>query len=124
MHISKTLKALAFACILAVAIHPGAAGAADDSLEAEAGTGALAALSTLLYGPAKVVYATTGLLIGGLAWGLSGGDGAVMRAVITPSVRGDYVVTPSHLRGETPLEFFGREPQYRQGVAAAPDEGF
>lgn len=124
MDVSNYLKALALACILAVAIHPGAAAAADDSMESEAGIGALAALSTLLYGPAKVAYATTGIVIGGIAWGLSGGDGAVMRAVITPSVRGDYVVTPSHLRGEGPLEFFGRDPQYRQGVAAAPDEGF
>jgi len=27
-------------------------------------------------------------------------------------VRGDYVVTPSHLRGERELEFLGRDPNY------------
>jgi hypothetical protein len=26
-------------------------------------------------------------------------------------VRGDYVVTPAHLRGEQPLEYWGREPE-------------
>jgi hypothetical protein len=121
---SKSLQTAALACILAIALHTGPARAQDESLESEAGTGALAAVSTLFYGPAKVVYAGLGLVIGGIAWGLAGGDGDVMRAVVTPSVRGDYVVTPSHLRGERPLEFFGREPQYRRGVAAAPDEGF
>jgi len=32
--------------------------------------------------------------------------------VINTSVRGDYVVTPSHLRGDRPLEFFGRDPEF------------
>ena len=31
-------------------------------------------------------------------------------AVMTPAVRGDYVVTPAHLRMEEPIEFFGRDP--------------
>jgi hypothetical protein len=123
---SKRLQTAALACILAIALHSGPARAQDDSLQSEAGTGALAAVSTLLYGPTKVVYAGMGLVFGGIAWGLSGGDGEVMRAVVTPSVRGDYVVTPNHLRGERALEFFGRTPGYRtdRGVAAAPDEDF
>jgi hypothetical protein len=119
---SKRLHAAALACILAIALHSGPVRAQDDSMQSEAGTGALAALSTLVYGPTKVAYASLGLVIGGIAWGLSGGDGEVLRAVVTPSVRGDYVVTPGHLRGERELEFFGREPRYRRGVAAAPEE--
>jgi hypothetical protein len=75
--------------------------------------GALAALGTLIYGPAKVVYALSGLIFGGLAWGLSGGDSDVLRAVVTPAVRGDYVLTPALLRGERPIEFFGKNPEYR-----------
>jgi hypothetical protein len=39
-----------------------------------------------------------------------------MSAVITPAVRGDYVVTPSHLRGEEHLEFIGRQPDYREDM--------
>jgi hypothetical protein len=43
--------------------------------------------------------------------------------VITPSVRGDYVITPAVLRGERPLEFFGKDPEYRSdAVAEAPAE--
>lgn len=117
----KRMHTAALACILAIALHSGPVRAQGDSMQSEAGTGALAALSTLVYGPAKVAYAGLGLVIGGIAWGLSGGDGEVLQAVVTPSVRGDYVVTPSHLRGERPLEFFGREPRYRRGVAAAPE---
>ena len=92
----------------------------------EGGIGAVAALSTLLYGPLKLTYATLGLLIGGSAWGLSGGDQQVLEAVVTPAVRGDYVVTPQHIRMERSLEFYGRDPQYSEvqqasaGAAGSP----
>jgi hypothetical protein len=35
-------------------------------------------------------------------------------AVISPAVRGDYVITPSHLRGEIPIEFIGRRRDYHE----------
>ncbi len=98
--------------ILALTEAPGAP-VANDSAANEAGIGALSALSSLVYGPVKIVYATTGLLIGGIAWGLSGGDSDVLTAVVTPAVRGDYVVTPAHVRMERGLEFFGQDPAYR-----------
>ena len=107
------LRAGLLACIPALAVAPGAAYAEDDGLTNEAGVGMLAALSTLIYGPAKIVYASLGMVFGGVAWGLSGGDNDVMKAVVTPSVRGDYVVTPAHIRMEKSLEFLGRDPQYR-----------
>jgi len=77
-----------------------------------AGLGIAAALSSLVYGPIKIVYATLGTVIGGIGWGLSGGDSEVLNAVLLPSVRGDYVVTPAHLRGQEPLEFVGHRPGY------------
>ena len=106
------LRAVLLTCVLAAALVPGAA-LADESTASEAGIGALSALSTLIYGPVKLVYATCGLVFGGIAWGLSGGDNAVMQAVVMPSVLGDYVVTPAHLRAERNLEFFGQDPAYR-----------
>jgi hypothetical protein len=106
-------------CVILFALAPPAARADEERIESEAGFGALSALCTLIYSPVKVVYAVGGLLVGGLAWGLSGGDGDVLRAVVTPAVRGDYVITPSLLRGERPIEFFGRDPAYR---AEAPAE--
>ncbi|MBW2286484.1 MAG: hypothetical protein JRG80_01990 [Deltaproteobacteria bacterium] len=100
--------------------------AANDTAR-EAGVGVGAAFGSLLYAPAKLVYATLGLVLGGMAWGLSGGDADVKDAVIMPAVRGDYVITPSIIRGEEKLEFVGRRPGYGrddQIVAEEIEEGF
>jgi hypothetical protein len=122
MRFSIRARGALLACAVLLALAPRVARADDDSMESEGGLGAAAALCTLLYGPVKVLYATGGLLVGGLAWGLSGGDGDVLRAVVTPAVRGDYVVTPSLLRGERPIEFFGKDPEYRTTTAEASPE--
>ncbi len=97
-----------------------AAAHAQQSAGSEAGWGAGSAILSLLYAPTKVVYAIGGTVIGGFAWLFSAGDGDVARAVINPAVRGDYVVTPSHLRGEKPLEFIGREPPPAPTYGATP----
>ena len=89
--------------------------ASAESKGSTAGWGSAAALSSLIYGPVKMTYSLLGAVFGGIAWGLSGGDSDVMNAVITPAVRGDYVITPSHLRGEQHVEFFGRQPGYQEG---------
>jgi hypothetical protein len=76
--------------------------------------GTAAALSSLIYGPVKIAYSGLGVVFGGFAWGLSGGDTEVLTAVVSPAIRGDYVITPSHLRGEQPIEFVGRRSNYRE----------
>ncbi|MDJ0847437.1 MAG: hypothetical protein QNK04_03545 [Myxococcota bacterium] len=96
------------------------ASAHAESAGSEAGWGAGSALCSLLYAPTKVVYALGGSIIGGFAWIFSAGDNDVAKAVITPAVRGDYVVTPAHLRGEEPLEFIGREPAPAPTYGASP----
>ena len=115
-------RVAALVCALVVALAPTTALADDDALANEAGIGALAAVGTLVYGPVKIVYAAMGLVFGGAAWGLSGGDSEVLNAVITPSVRGDYVLTPEHIRMERDIEFMGRDPQYRFPQTAMLDE--
>jgi hypothetical protein len=107
----KQFRSLLLVGALVISIQPGPAFAADE-MASEAGLGVGAAFCSLIYGPAKITYATMGLLFGGIAWGLSGGDFDVMTAVVTPAVRGDYVVTPSHFRGERPLVFIGHRPGY------------
>jgi hypothetical protein len=97
-----------------VAVQP--APAMAESTAAEAGIGVASVLCSLVYGPVKIVYATLGTVLGGLAWGLSGGDDDVLQAVLLPAVRGDYVVTPANLRGQEPLEFIGRRPGYELEV--------
>ena len=116
------VRAILLAGLLAVVIAPGAAIAEEESMTKEAGLGAVAAISTLVYGPLKILYATCGLIFGGLAWGISGGDNDVMKAVVTPSVRGDYVVTPANIRMDDPIEFIGRDPAYRTSRHAMVQE--
>ncbi len=96
--------------------------AAAESTRENAGMGAASAVCSLLYAPTKLVYAALGTVFGGLAWGLSGGDSDVLDAVLLPAVRGDYVVTPAHLRGEETLEFVGRRPGYEGETAVVAEE--
>ena len=116
---SRRLRVALLTALLAITLQAGPAWA--ESQAAEAGIGSAAALTSLIYGPVKVTYATLGLVIGGIAWGLSGGDSDVMNAIITPAVRGDYVVTPDMLRGRDDLEFFGRDPAYRPEADVVAD---
>jgi len=117
---------LALLCALVVALAPTAALASSaQKLSTGAGLGVGSALATLVYAPCKLVYAAGGLVVGGLAYVFSGGDQEVAKIVLTPSVLGDYVVTPAQLKGERSLEFFGRDPDYdvsRVNVAAGPPE--
>ncbi len=117
---SRSRRALALGASLAL-LGTAVPARASDDVASEGGMGALAALATLFYGPAKLVYATCGLVFGGAAWGLSGGDSSVLSAVVTPAVRGDYVITPAILRGERELTFFGRDPQYREAEPERSD---
>jgi hypothetical protein len=87
----------------------------------EAGTGTAAAISSLIYGPVKIAYSVLGVVFGGFAWGLSGGDTEVLTAVVSPAIRGDYVITPSHIRGERPIEFIGRRSNYREDTVVLED---
>ena len=63
---------------------------------------------TLLYFPLKVTYAALGGVVGGIAYVFTGGDEATAQAVWTPSIQGTYMITPEHLQGEKPVDFFGR----------------
>ncbi len=110
---------------VAISLAPPASLAAgeDRTLIQEAGLGFSAAIASLIYAPIKLVYAIGGLVVGSLAWVFSGGDGEVAGTVFTPSLRGDYVVSPEHLTRQRSFDFFGREPAYldsRAEVAAAP----
>lgn len=101
----------------------GFAGEKAADVSRESGLGAAAAISSLIYGPVKLVYATGGLIIGSFAWIFTAGDTQVAETVFTRSLRGDYVITPGILLGEESLEFIGRDSEpYRpktEAVAAA-----
>ncbi len=76
----------------------------------DAGYGFLTVVTNVLYIPAKVVYATVGLLTGGLAYCMTVGDTDTAQKVWSPSLGGNYVLTPAMLRGEEEIMFNG--PSY------------
>ena len=58
-------------------------------------------------------------IVSGFTWVFSAGDMDVVEPVWDASMRGDYVITPDHLRGHKPLAFIGRSPEQ---VRAMPPE--
>jgi hypothetical protein len=76
----------------------------------EAGYGTVCVLANVFYMPAKVVYATVGILTGSLAYLLTAGDSDTAERVWSPSLGGNYVVTPGMIRGDEPILFNG--PSY------------
>jgi hypothetical protein len=86
----------------------------------ELGYGVGSVLANIFYMPAKVTYAGLGLLTGGLGYVFSGGRPEVANNIIYPSVTGNYVVTPSHLKGREPLYFVGAPPAETAPAADTP----
>ncbi len=105
----------------------GFAGEKAAEVSRESGLGAAAAVSTLIYGPVKLLYATGGLIVGAFAWAFTAGDSQVAEKVFSRSLRGTYVITPEILLGEEKLEFIGRDlPESSaptETVAAAEPSG-
>jgi hypothetical protein len=73
----------------------------------EAALGIGSALLTVVYFPAKLVYAALGGIVGTFTYGLTGGDLETAKEVWEPSFYGTYVITPDHLKGNEPVRFFG-----------------
>jgi hypothetical protein len=94
--------------VAVVWLGPAAVARAEDSTAYTGVTGAAAALCTLVYAPLKLVYATGGTLVSGLAWIFTLGDTQVAGPIARGALRGDYVVTPAQLEGREALHFDGR----------------
>lgn len=114
---SKGLLIVAM-CMLLISSGGSLAFAQQVSEEAEeAGLGVASALLTLPYGPAKILYAGLGGIVGGATWLLTGGNTETAQTVWEPSFYGDYVITPEHLQGTKPLRFFGVSPYQEDAYA-------
>jgi hypothetical protein len=74
------------------------------------GLQAASVLSSALYLPFKGAMALAGGLAGGIAYAFSLGDMNIAEGVWGPSVYGTYLLTPEHLTGDKPIEFFGTVP--------------
>jgi hypothetical protein len=99
----RWIVTLALLSTLAAAVPPAEAG----NFGSDAGVGVACVFVNLLYMPAKLVYATLGGVTGGFAYLLTGLNYEVADKVWTPSLGGNYVVTPAHLRNEQTLYFSG-----------------
>lgn len=77
----------------------------------DVGAGTGAALSNILYIPAKLVYATVGGVVGGLAYVVTLGSTETANAIWEPTLGGTYVLTPGMLRGDEKLHFNGQPPE-------------
>jgi hypothetical protein len=124
---TQVLKGIALASLVTVMSAPLYAQTAASNNQAteqpvgeEAGYGVGAALASVFYIPAKVTYAGLGLITGGLGYVLSGGRSDVANNIIYPAVRGNYVVTPSHLKGTEPIYFVGAPPPESEPRADVP----
>jgi hypothetical protein len=95
--------------------------AVQESAMGEMGYGFGSAVASFLYIPAKFTYASLGLLTGGLGYALSGGSAQVANNIIYPAIGGNWVVTPSNLKGAEPIYFVGAPPpEIEPRVEAAP----
>jgi hypothetical protein len=111
--------------VVAVAALAAAPVAADEGETWTAGgKGAATVLVNVLYIPAKLVYATTGGVVGGLAYAITAGDREVAQTIWEPSVGGSYIMTTDQLfpatstsaeleeSESTPERVAGTEPQW------------
>lgn len=93
-----------------------------ESTESQGGLGIGAALLTIPYGVAKVVFALCGGIVGGLTYVFTGADEKAAKKVWDTSIRGTYVITPDHLKGNKPVRFLGVPPEEEAGSDSAVPE--
>jgi hypothetical protein len=124
---TKTVAVLATAAFLTLTV--GSLGVAQEqersneeteSTPLQYGLGVASVFTSLPYSIGKLVFATLGGITGGLAYLFSAGNEKAAQAVWDTSMRGTYVITPRHLKGEEPVRFFGLPP-LRDQVPAMPE---
>ena len=96
-------------------------GRAGDALE-EAGLGICAATLSVVYLPAKILFATVGAVVGGVVGFVTGGDTRAAYGIWVPTASGSYFVRSAHLTGDTPLEFIGSDYADRPSSVRSTEE--
>lgn len=81
-----------------------------ESTATQYGLGVASVFTSLPYSIGKFVFATMGGIFGGFTWVFSGGNQRAANAVWDTSMRGTYVISPRHLKGEEPIRFLGVPP--------------
>jgi len=83
------------------------------------GLGVASVFTSLPYSIGKFAFATMGAIFGGFTYIFSAGNEKAAQAVWDTSMRGTYVISPRHLKGEEPIRFFG-VPPVRDEAPPAP----
>jgi len=113
---TKTVAVLVVAVFCGLTmVPPGLAQQAQSDEETEStatqyGLGVASVFTSLPYSIGKFVFATMGGIFGGFTWVFSGGNDRAANAVWDTSMRGTYVISPRHLKGEEPVRFLGVPP--------------
>ena len=84
----------------------GDSGGADFTVS-DTGMEAASALATVVYFPAKAIFALGGGVVGGLTYAFTGGNEEATNKVWHTSMEGDYMIKPENLTGEEPINFIG-----------------
>jgi hypothetical protein len=129
MQINASNRSAMIALAVAAAFTFTPASATAESAGAAYGIGIGCVLVNLVYGPAKVLYATGGAIVSGFAYVFTGGDSEVVRPIWNAAMRGDYALVPDQLKGKKPIVFVSRSPGDVRAtqplpLADSPDEGF
>ena len=89
------------------------------STASQYGLGVASVFTTIPYGLGKFLFATMGVVFGGFTYVFSAGNEKAAKAVWDTSLRGTYVITPDHLKGDKAVRFFG-VPGESDGSALPP----
>jgi hypothetical protein len=116
------VAAVSMAVVLALGAGPATA-EEDSHFAADFGLGVGALFTNVIYMPVKLVYATLGGITGGFAYVLTGFNYDLAKAIWVPSTGGDYVITPSMLKGDDPIYFSGETRAKHSSHARDEDLG-
>ena len=78
------------------------------------GLGMAAVGSNIFYIPAKMLYATGGMLVGTLGYAFTAGNLEAAQNIWSPSVGGTWILTPEMMAGKQPILFTGESFQPRE----------
>ena len=65
--------------------------------------------ANIFYVPAKLVVAAVGMVGGAIAGFVTGGNTRAAYGIWVPTTSGTFILTPAHLEGTRPIEFFGTD---------------
>jgi hypothetical protein len=79
----------------------------DESGTSQLIRGAASLIVGIPYTAIKLAFAGAGSVLGGVTYVITAGDEKAAQEVWDSTLRGTYIITPDHLKGERPVKFIG-----------------